>query len=319
MYFIIKSFSITLLRKYITIFRQRVNFIMNNFFENVPYNHPKFPIFIKKENILSTPFTSHINWHNDIEFVKILSGRISYCIDGEVIELSEGDGLYINANQVHYNFSSNNNDCCFLCVIFDPAFLCTKKHYEEKYILPVLTNQTLSHYILKKDTQWEKNILDYIEKIYDYKSDENFEPELYSAFFSIWASIYKNLGKKEKYAFANTEMTDAFKKMVSHIHLHYKEKITLEEIAYSGNVGKTTCNKIFNVYTGSSPVNYLTKHRLKKSIELMNTTNLTLTQIGFECGFSGASYFAEAFKKFFGYSPSSYKKLQFQSNSSDNP
>lgn len=319
MYFIIKSFSITLLRKYITIFRQRVNFIMNNFFENVPYNHPKFPIFIKKENILSTPFTSHINWHNDIEFVKILSGSVNYCINGENIELFEGDGLFINANQVHYNFSSDNNDCCFLCVIFDPAFLCTKKYYEEKYILPVLTNQALSYHILKKDILWEKDVLDCIEKIYHSESDVNFELELYSSFFNIWSNIFKNLGKKEKTVLVNTEIADTFKKMISHIQLHYKEKITLEDIASSGNVGKTTCNKIFKIYTGSSPINYLTEHRLKKSIELMNNSDLTLTEISYECGFSGASYFAEAFKNFFGYSPSFYKKHKFQCNSSDNP
>ena len=81
---------------------------MENFFENVPYNHSHFPIYIQKEEICSSkPFMSHINWHNDIEFMKVLSGSINCCINGEIIQLCEGEGLFINSNQVHYNFSSD--------------------------------------------------------------------------------------------------------------------------------------------------------------------------------------------------------------------
>lgn len=44
--------------------------------------------------------------------------------------------------------------------------------------------------------------------------------------------------------------------------------------------------------------------RLEKSVELMDTTNLSLSEIAFELGFSSLSYFSRAFKNHFGKSPS---------------
>lgn len=282
---------------------------MENFFENVPYNHSHFPIYIEKEEVYSSkPFTSHINWHSDIEFMKVLSGSINCCINGEIVKLCECEGLFINSNQVHYNFSAEDEGCVFMCVVFNPSFLYAKKHYEEKYILPILTNQALAYHVLKKDVLWENQVLESIEKIYNSKADSDFELELHSAFFNIWENMYKNLCKKKKAPLSNKENTAAFKEMVSYIHLNYKKKITLEDIATAGSVCKTTCNKIFKIYTGCSPVGYLTEHRLRKAIELIEENKLNLTQICYECGFCSSSYFAETFKKIFGCSPSDYKR-----------
>ena len=192
--------------------------------------------------------------------------------------------------------------------MFNPSFLCAQKHYEEKYILPILTNQALACYVLKENVVWEKQALESMEKIYKSQSEYDFELELHSAFFNIWENMYKNLCKKKKDSFVNKESTRAFKEMVSYIHLNYKKKITLEDIASSGNVCKTTCNKIFKIYTGCPPIGYLTEHRLRKAIELIEEDKLNLTQICYECGFCSSSYFAETFKKIFGCSPSSYKR-----------
>ncbi|MBR2499834.1 MAG: AraC family transcriptional regulator [Clostridia bacterium] len=281
---------------------------MNIFFENVPYNHSDLPIYIRKANFYaSIPFTTHTNWHYDIELVKVLSGEITYNVNGEVFKLSAGQGLFINANQVHYNFSSKNTDCELLCVIFQPSLLCAKKHYEEKYISPLLLSHTVPYYIFRKEKNWENEVIEHIQAIYDIARDKDFELLFHSVFFQMWNHIYKNLCDINKPDIPDTQTLDSFKTMLSFIQLHYKEKISLEAICMSGSVCKTTCNKIFKTFTGRTPVEYLTYYRLKKAIELMENNNLSLIEICYECGFSGASYFAETFKKNFGISPKKYK------------
>lgn len=282
---------------------------MENFFENVPYNHSNFPIYIQREEVSSSkPYVSHVNWHNDIEFVKILSGSINCCVNGEIIKLYEGNGIFVNSNQIHYNFSDGGEACNFICIVLDPSFLYAKKHFEEKYILPIITDQSLAYYVLKTDVEWENRVLENLEKIYDIQSESYFELKLHPIFFSIWENIYKNLYNEKTESFKNMESALSFKKMVSYIHLNYKRKITLEDIAEAGNVCKTTCNKIFKIYTGCSPIEYLTEYRLRKAIDLIEDSKLNMTQICYECGFCSSSYFAETFKKIFGCSPSEYKK-----------
>ena len=53
---------------------------------------------------------------------------------------------------------------------------------------------------------------------------------------------------------------------------------------------------------------YVEEQRIKKAIDLMLSTNMTLTQIAYECGFSSQSYFSYAFKHAKGMSPRTYAK-----------
>ncbi len=85
-------------------------------------------------------------------------------------------------------------------------------------------------------------------------------------------------------------------------------KITLDEIAKSGNVSKSTCLVIFKKYLQDTPANYLISYRLKNATNLLQKSDLTITEIAFNVGFSGASYFSETFKKIYGCSPSEYKE-----------
>ena len=53
---------------------------------------------------------------------------------------------------------------------------------------------------------------------------------------------------------------------------------------------------------------YVTDFRLRKSIEMMLNSDMSILEISIEAGFSGASYYAEVFRKAFGVSPAEYRK-----------
>ena len=90
-------------------------------------------------------------------------------------------------------------------------------------------------------------------------------------------------------------------------------KISLDEISYAGNVGKTLCAKIFKKYTSKTPGDYLIYYRIQKSIELLTTTSLSTTEISFSTGFSSASHFTKTFRTLMGYTP-----LQYRNNPRNN-
>ena len=98
--------------------------------------------------------------------------------------------------------------------------------------------------------------------------------------------------------------------MVSYIESNYSRRITLENIAAAGNVCKTTCCSLFSSYTHQTPNVYLVNYRLSKGAELLIQTDLSITEICYETGFTGASYFTEMFRKSYGCSPTEYRKKQ---------
>ena len=72
-------------------------------------------------------------------------------------------------------------------------------------------------------------------------------------------------------------------------------------------MGKTNCCSLFQKYVNQSPNVYLIYCRLSKGAELLASTDLSVAEICYEVGFSGASYFAEMFRKRYGCSPSQYR------------
>lgn len=292
------------------IFREKEK-LMEILFETSPYNHNSSPIFIDKGKFYaSTPVKTHTNWHEGIEFVKILSGSLTYSINGKIVKIFEEQSLFINSNQVHRNFVCDYNDCEFICIIFQPSLLCTHKRYEEKYVLPLLSNNDLPYYIFNNDIEWENEVIKQIQTIYDISFEKDFELLFPTVFFKMWSNIYRNLYNSQNTSSFENEYIDSFKEMSFFVKQHFNEKISLEDICQAGNVGKTTCNKIFKLYTGRTPIEYLTDYRLSKSIDFMKKGKKTLNEISYECGFSEPSYFTKIFKQTFEVSPKKYKQYE---------
>ena len=86
------------------------------------------------------------------------------------------------------------------------------------------------------------------------------------------------------------------------------EKISLEDIARAGNVGKTLCAKLFKKYVSKTPGEYLIFYRIQKSIELLTDTNMSTTEISYATGFSSASHYTKTFRELMGCTPLKYRK-----------
>ena len=95
--------------------------------------------------------------------------------------------------------------------------------------------------------------------------------------------------------------------MIGFIQQNYTARITLADIAASGAVGQSKCCKLFAKYIRQSPNLYLTHYRLDKSTFLLKSTDMTVTEVAATVGFNGSSYYAEAFRKWCGKSPTEYR------------
>ena len=59
---------------------------------------------------------------------------------------------------------------------------------------------------------------------------------------------------------------------------------------------------------GLSANEFIREFRIKKAAQLMQTTDLNITEILYEVGFTNRSYFTKCFKEFFGLAPRDYLK-----------
>ncbi len=86
------------------------------------------------------------------------------------------------------------------------------------------------------------------------------------------------------------------------------EPWTLESMAAHCKMGTTRFVHYFKQITNMTPMQFLTLNRLEMATRLLvEEPRLSVTDIGYDCGFSSLEYFATVFRKQFGCSPSSYR------------
>jgi signal transduction histidine kinase/DNA-binding response OmpR family regulator len=88
------------------------------------------------------------------------------------------------------------------------------------------------------------------------------------------------------------------------------ENFSAEDFAENVGMSKTHLNRKLNALTDTSANEFIRTYRLKKAARLLSGKSGNISEIAYEVGFSNPSYFAESFKKLFGYSPSEYLQKQ---------
>jgi AraC family L-rhamnose operon regulatory protein RhaS len=81
----------------------------------------------------------------------------------------------------------------------------------------------------------------------------------------------------------------------------------LQEMAERCSVKRTQLANLCKQLTGYPPMLYVSRIRFERACELLRTTDMSITDIAFECGYNTSQYFAEAFKRFSRMTPSEYR------------
>jgi AraC family transcriptional regulator, exoenzyme S synthesis regulatory protein ExsA len=89
---------------------------------------------------------------------------------------------------------------------------------------------------------------------------------------------------------------------------NFHHNLSLEVFAQMCHRSLSSFKREFRMHYGMSPGRWLLERRLECSAHLLRTTNLSLTEIVFECGFEGSSHFSRAFKEKFGQPPSAFRE-----------
>lgn len=108
--------------------------------------------------------------------------------------------------------------------------------------------------------------------------------------------------------FAGPAMDPRIAHVASFIRNNYHRRLTLTEMADTVNLSRWRLCHLFKESMGISPERYLTKVRLEKARQLLETEFLTVKEVMNRVGMSDASYFARSFRSAYGVTPGKYKE-----------
>ncbi|MBM7600045.1 AraC-like DNA-binding protein [Virgibacillus halotolerans] len=88
---------------------------------------------------------------------------------------------------------------------------------------------------------------------------------------------------------------------------NYDNLISLDDIVAASGLSKYHFTRLFHKGMNATPIQYLTKLRINKAMELLKNEQLTVEAIALKVGFSNGNYFTKVFRSYLGVAPSTYR------------
>ncbi|MGM0878327.1 MAG: AraC family transcriptional regulator [Bacillota bacterium] len=251
-----------------------------------------------------------LHWHDEIQFVLIVKGEAIFQINEEKLVVLEGGGLFINSGCLHMAEEKNHSGCVYICLNVSPHFVLSQELYTT-YVNPYIQATNLSYLYIDAKELWGKNILDAIIKINQLIQQKSpyYEIDITVQLTLIWQNLIINGFQLE---YEQMEMLKSYrmKQMLNWIHLHYAEKIMLDDIARAGQLSRSECCRYFKRILKKTPLSYVTDYRIQKSLVLLQQAESNVTDVAYRVGFNSTSYFIDKFRKSMNMTPLAYKKYK---------
>lgn len=268
---------------------------------------PEYPYTLHRINLDDTVIPWH--WHQELEFIYVLEGKVKLKTSARSYSFGENEAFFMNTNTLCA--LENVNHCRLESHLFDKIFLGGhfRSVFETKYLNPVLQNNKIDVVIIRGETENQKRMLKKLQQLGILQNKADVEFQTRSILSEIWLLLLEEIkNMDEQDVMANTQNQERLMTMLSFIHENYSKKLNLAEIAQSASVSKRECLRCFQNGIHESPFDYLIGYRIECAKKLLRSTDMPITEIALETGFSNNAYFSKIFRRECGETPRKYRE-----------
>lgn len=274
---------------------------MEFFLQYVPGGHQGTPIHI----------------HEFIEIVYVQEGDFTVYVNQDEYYAQKGDLLLVRSNCSH-EISANalpDNAYYILKVKLSLFFELASKKNVMDYALRFMIASDGGKTLWKAEEIESSGTGQVIRKMIQEEKAENWCRDIslkigaYQVIRFLLQDMIKTEQENGKQASLNCNVAHVYK-AIQYINRNYKEEVDARKCAALVNMSYSYFSRSFKKITQKSFRRYLNEVRIRHAQELLATTDLSITQIAFECGYSNATYFIETYKAFMGKTPNTVRKDQ---------
>ena len=268
---------------------------MTDFYESNNDIYGMLPVQIYRHNLEGRLIYSPLHWHRSIELTINLTGNIRFNAGSSNFDMKESDWILVNSCELHScSYVSPEDHFTGISFILSAPFI-------EKWIgknlfffnpnLPFITAEirqiALEVYNLDPDDKEYPFIL--MSKTY--------------ALMAIIAKYCTSSDVKDKAGMNNSDITIKF---TDYIENHYKEELSMENVAEYFQYSPTYFSRLFKDSLGVTFHSYLNFVRASHAAEQLSAGKTNLTDCAFENGFPNVKSFINTFKKLYGCTPGTF-------------
>lgn len=242
--------------------------------------------------------------HEAAEVVFADWGRLCVHIGAEEVGLNTGDVLLINSDVAHCIEAEKGAVFSYIQVEVRQYRERVKPARELLYSF-CLKNTERAYYKCRADSEPGRIFC-------GIRSEAAQQREFYDRYIKGYIMLLIALMCREGMIYdverEGPEMSESLLKLARLIDGGYRGRLTLDGLAARVGYSKFDLCRKFKEATGRTIVDYINYVRLYHAKKLLGKSDLSITEIALECGFSAAPYFTKVFKKYHGCSPGAYRK-----------
>ena len=234
--------------------------------------------------------------HNYTELFYIVGGKGQFFIEDQCFPVDVNNLVIINPNVIHTEASLNAQPLEYIVLGIDGIELANSENSNGQFCM-------LDHFESVEISGCLRNILREMEL-----KNTGYE-DICQAYMEI---LIIRLMRSTSLAVPAEPQTSSGNRQCAairrHIDMHFKEPLTLEQLAEEAHMNKFYLSHAFKREYGVSPINYMITKRIEESKYLLAETDLSLSQMAQLLGFSSPSYFSQVFRRTQGISPMEYRQ-----------
>ncbi len=247
------------------------------------------------------------HWHKNIEIVRILEGNLSIALNNSSFVAKKGDIVFVNSETVHG--ASPDSKCLYECVVFDPELVPSLPSNTENFSEGLLNG---SIRLTEQPPVDNTELYECVEKLFRALTEDSDSSRyvVVGLLCSMYGIILKErlYQKSDNVPFGASKTIASYKNVIKYIRSSYSENLSLEDMANSAGMSKKYFCTFFKQFTHQTPFEYLISYRIERAVHFLLTTDKSITDISYSCGFNDLSYFIKTFKALKGTSPGNFRR-----------
>ena len=234
--------------------------------------------------------------HNHVELFYIVGGKGQFLIEDQLYPVNTNHLVIINPNVTHTEVSFNAQPMEYIVLGIEGIELSISENSNGHFCI-------LDQFESVEISSCLRNILREMEL-----KQTGYE-DICQAYMEILIiRLMRSTGLSLPAESQNTVGNHQCAAVRRYIDLHFKEALSLDQLAAEAHINKYHLAHAFKQEYGISPIQYMITRRLEESKYLLAETDLSMSQIAQLLGFSSLSYFSQVFRRTQTVTPMEYRQ-----------
>ena len=279
--------------------------------ENKPHGTKDDPFSTYHIENAGRSFQIPVHWHDEFEIIYVRSGFLTVSISGESYIGKTGEAFVVSPGNLHL-MGSQTGTVDYYTFLFPLKYISfrTDDMLDEKLLEPLNSGHLM---ICPRVKDTAKELCEQLVDIYMAKKDES-ESKITTQVGTkiILLQFILEMWKKGFVIENDTSGRNTVEKeMVSYIQQHFTGKISLREFGEQFHLSEKYISRYFKEHFHITLSQYVTYLRLEHAKQLLQDTDIPVTDLAMQSGYQNVSYFIRSFQKAYAVSPLKYRKNNY--------